>query len=306
MIRSAKVVAAAVLVGAMAMSQAWAANINNFIKAGANQASDEDREFLINRVGPNDGTVDVGDALRGIINFNTVNSSGANLGGLTGNDEFTGIFQVVVTAISPIAGSGGLAQVTLAPDPQFGAILTPLIGAANVQGGEVIALFTDPSKNFCADRNDPGCGALAGSTNPMDFFPRSTDGTFWATFGFKGLAGEGIAGQAPADIDLASTLTSGSSAGNLNIALNLITTGAGFGAGVTIGRTTPSPFGGVVDLAASQQLRGISDLDTPFQVSSNTNVSFNNQVIPEPSTLLLFGVGMVGVGLLAYRRQKKA
>lgn len=300
-----KVVAVAVLVGVMAISQAWAANINSFIVAGPNQASDEDREFLIDNIVTLPGQVDVGDALRGHINFNTVNSSGANLGGITGNDEFTGIFQTIVTNIIPIPGSGGLAQVTLAPDPAFGAVLSAL--SLPVVGGEVVALFTDSSVDFCADTNDPG--GCAGLPNIQAFLDTATDGAFWATFGFEGAAGEGIAGQAPANIGLASTLTSGSSAGNINIALNLISTGPGFGSGVTITGVTPSPFGGTVDLAASQQLRGISDLQTLFDISTNTNVSFNADFaagVPEPSTLLLFGGGLLGLGLWAHRRNKKA
>jgi hypothetical protein len=141
------------------------------------------------------------------------------------------------------------------------------------------------------------------------FFTRATDGAFWATFGFGGVPGEGLAGDAPANIGLASTLTSGSSAGNINIALSLLSTGPGFGPGINITGVTPSPFGGLVDLAASQQLRGISDLSTLFQISTNTNVSFFNAqstVVPEPSTLLLFGGGLLGLGLWGRRRHKKA
>jgi hypothetical protein len=287
-----KAVAVAVVAGSMAISQAWAANINNLIVGGPNQASDEDREFLINRVGPDDGVVDVGDSLRGVINFNTMNSVGANLGGITGNDEFTGLFQVIVTSIG--APVGGLSPVTLAPDPAFAATLTGL-GLTPV-GGEVIALFTDPSIDFCAD--DP-CTIPASESS-------ATDGTFWATVGFTGAAGEGIGGVAPADIDLAAGITSGSSAGFINAGLNLISTGAGFGAGITINSITPSPFGGFVDFAVTQNLKGISDLDTPYQISTNTDVSFNATVIPEPSTLLLFGGGLLGLGFLARRRHKKA
>lgn len=321
--------AAAMALGFGLATSAGAADINSFIVSGSNQASDENREYLIDRdfvAGGPVGVVSVGDSLRGLINFNTINSGGANLGGLTGNDEFTGIFQVLVVAAIPNPINPADTLIAFAPDPAFGVTLGAL--GVPVVGGEIAALFTSPIIDFCADFGDAGCAGVGGGTDdgtpagssgagitpPSSadvsvgpyateeaFIATATNGQFWATLGFVGAPGEGVAGNGPTSILTAFGLTSGSSAGNINGCLNLISTGAGFGVGVTINRVTPCPFGGPVDFAFSQQLRGIADLDTAFEISTNTNVSFNAS-IPEPSSLLLLGGALLGLGALRRRK----
>jgi hypothetical protein len=331
--RTAKTLGAAVALSFATAMPAAAADINTFIISGANQASDENREYLIDRVRDGVGVVSVGDSLRGFINFNTINSGGANLGGATGVDEFTGVFQVLVTAaiVNPIDPTQLLVQ--FGPDPAF---IASLAAMGIVTGpGTIAALFTDPSVDFCADFTDGAhCAAAgpddgtAGRTVPPSSADVSTglvvseealgafatDGQLWATIGFLGLPGEGIAGFGPVSILAAFGLTSGSSAGNINAGLNLITTGPGFDPSISINRVTPSPFGDcnpapgiqvgscTVDFALSQQLRGVADLDTPFEISTNTNVSFNASKIPEPSTLLLLGGALAILGWSTRRR----
>src|SRR5262245_21591145 len=88
-----RVVPAIALLVGMAFGQgADAASVSSFIRNGNNFASDENREYLVDRVITTPGQIDVGDSIRGIINMNTLNSSGANLGGSTTNNEWTGVF----------------------------------------------------------------------------------------------------------------------------------------------------------------------------------------------------------------------
>ena len=128
-------VAAACLVVA---SQAWAGTVASLLTVGPNTFSDDDREYLIDRTFSTPGApgfgvkgrIDVGDSFRGFFDIAQLNSSVANVGGLTPNDELTGVFQVMVTnkifvpVIIPLPGGGVLDlsfyAFQLGPDPDFG------------------------------------------------------------------------------------------------------------------------------------------------------------------------------------------
>lgn len=303
-------------------SQASATAILPLFQSGANQASDEDREYLIDRVGATIGQLDVGDSMRGLINFNTINSGSANVGGLTGNNEFSGVFQIMAANITSNI-------ITWVPDPAF---------EATWGAGAVVAMFEDSTPDFAADYNDPAPAVVPpawqhpvlddGTTTGPPWTPPSnedvsvgpylteeafiataTDGTHRMTIGYLGLPGEGMQGVAvPGALNVLNffNFTSGSVLGMANLGLNLLWMDPAWDAILDINRVTPCFFGGPVDFAMSQSLRGVSDLDTPFEVSSNTNVSFDVTVIPEPATMILLGSGLLGLGGLVRRKMKKA
>jgi hypothetical protein len=210
----------------------------------------------------------------------------------------------------------------LGPDPDFGE-------TAGNPAGTIAKLFTSPVHNFAGDFTDPTApvvmddGTLSKtvppsaadvSIGPYDtenkFGLLATDGTPLLTLGFLGLPGEGIAGTTTSAFDNVLpffTNVSGASLANFNLGLNVLAYGPAFPTStLTITRTTPSLFCGgcTVDMFLSEQLKGVADLDTPFEVASNLNGSFQTAPIPEPTTLFLFGGGLVSLGVLLRRRQK--
>ena len=107
--------AVALALGSIAVE---AAPVSAFFKGGPNNASDQNREYLIDRVFTTPGSIDVGDSLRGAINMNTINSPGANLGGATPNNEWTAVFQTLVLGRLDV---GPVTFWTFGPDPAFAA-----------------------------------------------------------------------------------------------------------------------------------------------------------------------------------------
>jgi hypothetical protein len=290
---------------------ALAGEIVLLFQNGPNQASDVDRLYLIDRVRnvdsagnplpadspPTVGQIDIGDSLRGSINFNTLNSASANVGGSTGNNELSGVFQFLITGKANVGGGDPPDQwvYTFGPDPSFTALYGP---------GAMVAAYEDPSPDYTADFDDPAPatppagpddGTAARTVPPSSgdvsvgpyateeaFIATAVDGTWRMTLGFLGLPGEGANAQGfsgAGDSMLQSFgATSASAFISVNLGLNLLAMNPAWAAALAVNRVTASAFGGAVDFAGSQQIMGVSDLDTPFEASSNTTISFDVQL----------------------------
>jgi hypothetical protein len=330
---------------------AEAGDILSLFHGGPNQSSDEDREYLVDRTfatpgAPGAGVVgqiDIGDSLRGHLNMNTLNSASGNVGGITGNNEWTGVFQLLVTGKVCAAGT---CTFTFAPDPAFAADIGGGQVVTGVPGGTgaLVAFFegSGATLNYAGDFNDPAPGTppagpddgAAPQTVPPSsadvsvgpyateeaFIALAMDGTRFWTLGFTGPIVAGIVTPAFGEGWTATSIigdnvlggffvTQGTQTVGFNAGLNRLVNGiAETGDAVTLG-TVPTifPIGlGLANFAISGQSKGVFDLDTPFEASSNFNMSFNQVILtPEPGALLLMGMGLLGLaGMRRMRRSR--
>jgi hypothetical protein len=311
--------------------QAFALTILDNLQTGNNTVSDQDREYLIDR-GGDSTTLDIGDSFRGSINFNTVNSGAANQGGTSGNYEWSGVFQVRLADIDTTFGPAGTpgAVYIWEPDP---ALWTPASGYydPNAAVGSIAVLYEDPSNNYAADFTDPTAGGLpvlddgtvaprtvppssadvgtGANTTEEAFIATATDGTYWGSIGFDGSGdtygfasiGAGFTGSN--DVLNSFGISSATQFASSNFFLNLLDMNPIYAVNLQINRVKSNNVGGFVDFTLSQGLKGVNDLDTPFEVSSNTDVAFNATVVPEPGTFVLFGISLLGLAGAARRKQ---
>lgn len=354
-------------------ARAEAAPVLSLFKSGDNNASDNDRVYLIDRncatpcvapaalggpaggVGPFKGQLDVGDSLRAIFEMNSLNSVPANLGGTTPNNEWTGVIQMLITGkVAPIPG---LTRFTLAPDPAFAADINGGIGPLTgiVPGvGAVVTMFegSGVTRNYAGDFTDATApvargavhddGALGAfpaggpppsgdvSTGPYAteeaFAATAYDGVRFWTLGFTGPVVGGVVTPAPGtgegavydasafgdNILTAFGFTQGTAGGFANFGLNrLVNVVAETGDSVVLGKVitpflggVPGPPFGVADFAVTTTLKGVKDLDTAFEASSNSDVSFNVIGVPEAGMLLFLGAGALGLAGMGWRRSR--
>jgi len=270
-------------------AQAWSGtDVGSLLVGGPNYfQGGVGREYLLDRdyttVGSpgyhKKGQIDIGDSLRGLFNIPALNSGSANLGGLTPNDELTGIFQIKV--VSKTLHSGTY-DYLFGPDPSFTAPGFPGLSGAT---GLVAALYdgAGATKNYAEDFNDPFPAAKPpadtdhsktngpfddGTTGARTVPPKSTDvsvgpygteegfvntakdGTPFLALGFTAPStvppalgnGEGIAclGASFTNVLPFFGLPSGSNTAHCNFDLNVLAYGAAFPSTLPIARVQPS------------------------------------------------------------------
>lgn len=272
---------------AMTIGGAQAASVSDNLFAGFQQLSDNSAEYLINgatSTGVN--TVDVGDRLRGIFTIETVEKAPfpTRFLGTGGNDELTGIFDLVVTAKS---GGPGAFQFTFAPSGALAAY-----GGVNVGA----AFFADSSVDYTRI-NQPGCTTIACMEG------RATDGSLFWSVGFTSASNFWVANAVSDDITAIGSIPAPGNGGSFNTGVSLIANPAATGPALGLVNCFNPLLGAIVQVSmcGSGSLLGTGGVETPFQSFDDVNFTINR--IPEPATLGLMGLGLLGVAFASRRRK---
>lgn len=279
-------------------SFANAATVKSHMQSGGGFLLEDDSgEYLID-VNQN-GILDVGDRLRGIIEFPFITYDG-NQHALDGvqNQHIGAVFETEITS-KTFAGIPGLFNFTFGPSAAF---------EAEYGMGALAAFYVDDVDNVnikgadCATYAQVQAGGVCEQT--------ITDGTLAFTAGFTGVDGdEGwTAFGAPENAAAGAGALESTTLGNFNYNLNVLNNPLAFDFNQIMANPFAALGGGVsdglVDLSGSGSLLGTIDTDgdkvTGYDFTDDADIAGNH--VPEPASIALFG--LAALGLAGVRRRK--
>jgi hypothetical protein len=310
---------------------AQAATVNSIIRYPpdpANAASDNNAEYLwLDNDG--DGRLDAGDVIVGAIDVNTLNSTSANLGGSTGNDQWAGVFALQVRDIINKANAdtaNETGDILFEPWGGFSAFLASLNGGSGpadnpaLPTGTIVRLWTNSTitSNFTDEDSD-------GTDTAIESVATAATGTYFWDLGFSDPSaashvsggvivssnGEGwVAKSGGTNITGLVNEPSDNTLGIGNFALSLLARGVGPDVG-TLGLTFSragilgATAGDLVQVTGTSTVRGAGSGENlgGFHAGSDTNFGF--VAVPLPGAALSGIAMLLGLGFVQVRRRRK-